>query len=57
MTRVESAGDTPGALMHNVKHNHVLHTRNVILHVVTDDLPRIAGAERVTVKPPSDVFT
>ncbi|WP_204266156.1 KUP/HAK/KT family potassium transporter, partial [Escherichia coli] len=22
-----SPGDTPGALMHNVKHNHVLHAR------------------------------
>ena len=52
-----SPGDTPGALMHNVKHNHVLHARNFILHVVADDLPRIPEANRVTVKPLSDVFT
>ncbi|GJD70009.1 potassium transporter Kup [Methylobacterium gnaphalii] len=52
-----SPGDTPGALMHNVKHNHVLHARNVILHVVTDDMPRVRQAEQVTVKPLSDVFT
>ncbi|GJE74219.1 potassium transporter Kup [Methylorubrum suomiense] len=52
-----SPGDTPGALMHNVKHNHVLHARNVILHVVTDDMPRVPEGERVAVKPLSDVFT
>jgi len=52
-----SPGDTPGALMHNVKHNHVLHARNFILHVITDDLPRVLEADRVTVKPLSDVFT
>jgi KUP system potassium uptake protein len=52
-----SPGDTPGALMHNVKHNHVLHARNVILHVVTEDLPRVPQVDRVTVKPLSDVFT
>ena len=52
-----SPGDTPGALMHNVKHNRVLHARNVILHVVTDDMPRVPDADRVTVKPFSDVFT
>ncbi|KMO31938.1 potassium transport protein Kup [Methylobacterium variabile] len=50
-------GDTPGALMHNVKHNHVLHARNFILHVVTDDLPRVQSAGRVTVKPLSNVFS
>ncbi|WP_239500714.1 KUP/HAK/KT family potassium transporter, partial [Stenotrophomonas maltophilia] len=40
-----------------MKHNHVLHARNVILHVVTDDMPRVPEGERVAVKPLSDVFT
>ncbi|GJD92574.1 Low affinity potassium transport system protein kup [Methylobacterium hispanicum] len=52
-----SPGDTPGALLHNVKHNHVLHARNFILHVITEDLPRVPEADRVSVKPLSDVFT
>lgn len=45
--------------MHNVEHNHLLHTRNVILHVVTDDLPRVAGGRtrhgsaRRAIRPPA----
>ncbi|WP_246689574.1 potassium transporter Kup [Methylobacterium sp. WL116] len=50
-------GDTPGALMHNVRHNRVLHANNFILHVVTEDLPRVADAERVAVKKLSDAFS
>lgn len=50
-------GDTPGALMHNVRHNRVLHANNFILHVVTEDLPRVADAERVSVKKLSGAFS
>ena len=50
-------GDTPGALMHNVKHNRVLHAHNVILNVVTEDMPRLPDAERVTVRRLSDAFS
>ncbi|MCX8996310.1 potassium transporter Kup [Rhizobiaceae bacterium BDR2-2] len=35
---------TPAALLHNLKHNHVLHSRNVILTIRTLNVPRI-GAE------------
>ena len=30
----------PSALLHNLKHNKVLHERNVIVNVVTEDTPR-----------------
>src|ERR1700710_894167 len=50
-------GDTPGALMHNVKHNRVLHAGNYILHVVTEDLPRVPDEKRVIVRKLSDAFT
>jgi KUP system potassium uptake protein len=50
-------GDTPGALMHNVKHNRVLHSHNYILHVITEDLPRVGDADRVAVKKLSDAFS
>jgi KUP system potassium uptake protein len=40
----------PRALLHNLKHNQVLHERVVILRVVTEDVPRIAGNERVQVE-------
>jgi KUP system potassium uptake protein len=52
-----SPDDAPGALMHNVKHNHVLHARNLILHVITDDLPRVPEPDRVTVRRLSDAFS
>jgi KUP system potassium uptake protein len=38
----------PTALLHNLKHNKVLHERNVILHIVTEDTPWLADPERVT---------
>jgi KUP system potassium uptake protein len=41
----------PQALMHNLKHNQVLHERNVILNVVFHDVPWIPLDERVEVKP------
>jgi KUP system potassium uptake protein len=36
----------PSALLHNLKHNRVLHERVVILSVVTEDVPHIPPAER-----------
>ncbi|HWE46504.1 MAG TPA: potassium transporter Kup, partial [Caulobacteraceae bacterium] len=38
----------PVALMHNLKHNKVLHEKNVLLTVKTLDRPRVAENERVT---------
>ena len=37
----------PAALMHNLKHNHILHEVNVVLSVRTADRPRIADADRL----------
>jgi KUP system potassium uptake protein len=36
--------------MHNLKHNKVLHEKNVILTVKTTDEPRVPEAERVTME-------
>ena len=38
----------PSALLHNLKHNGVLHERNVIVTVSTADTPRVAAADRAT---------
>ena len=38
---------TPVALMHNLKHNKVLHERNVVLTVRTVETPRVADEDRV----------
>jgi KUP system potassium uptake protein len=38
---------TPVALMHNLKHNKVLHERNVVLTVRTAETPRVADEDRV----------
>ena len=46
----------PPALLHNLKHNHVLHERNVILTVATDDAPRVAPERRITIVPVSGSF-
>ncbi len=43
-------GGTPPALVHNLAHNKVLHERVVFLTVVTEEVPHVSPAERVTVK-------
>jgi KUP system potassium uptake protein len=48
------AGDpqgTPLALLHNVKHNKVLHELNLLLTLTTEDVPFVPAEERVQVKP------
>ncbi|MGO4572478.1 potassium transporter Kup [Microvirga sp. 2TAF3] len=47
----------PGALLHNLKHNKVLHRQNVILNVDTEDMPRVPEGERATVQRLSETFT
>ncbi|HLI67446.1 MAG TPA: potassium transporter Kup [Caulobacteraceae bacterium] len=46
----------PVALMHNLKHNKVLHAHNVILTVVTTETPRVAAADRVSIEPVNEDF-
>jgi KUP system potassium uptake protein len=38
----------PTALLHNLKHNKVLHEHNVILTIKTADTPRVVDGERVS---------
>jgi KUP system potassium uptake protein len=46
----------PTALLHNLKHNKVLHEHNVILTIITADTPRVLEDERVTITPVSEHF-
>jgi KUP system potassium uptake protein len=46
----------PHALLHNLKHNKVLHERVVFLTIHTREIPRVTGAERVTVRDLSQSF-
>jgi KUP system potassium uptake protein len=41
---------TPIALLHNLKHNGLLHERNVFLTVVVEDVPHVPAADRVRVE-------
>jgi KUP system potassium uptake protein len=47
---VANPGTVPQALMHNLKHNQVLHERNLILTVVFHDVSWISFDERVAVQ-------
>ncbi|MGI8526103.1 MAG: potassium transporter Kup [Pseudolabrys sp.] len=47
----------PTALLHNLKHNKVLHENNVILTIITADTPRVAEEERVRITPVSQHFS
>ncbi len=46
----------PTALMHNIKHNRVLHERNILLTIKTADTPRVLNADRVKVEPIANGF-
>jgi len=48
---VANAGTVPQALLHNLKHNQVLHETNVILTVKFHEVPWIPFADRVQVEP------
>ena len=47
----------PTALLHNLKHNKVLHEHNVILTIVTTDTPRVPDEERVKITVRSPRFS
>jgi KUP system potassium uptake protein len=46
----------PSSLLHNLKHNHMLHERNIVLTIKTADVPRVPNSERVKVENLSDTF-
>ncbi len=41
---------TPIALLHNLKHNKVLHERNVLLTIMTDEVPQVDASKRLQVE-------
>ncbi|MGE3066229.1 MAG: potassium transporter Kup, partial [Hyphomicrobiaceae bacterium] len=58
-TAVFLTGDpdsAPTSLMHNLKHNRVLHERNIILTIRTVDTPRVPRHDRITIERVSDTF-
>ena len=46
----------PSALMHNLKHNKILHERVVIMSVRTEDMPRVPQSNRYEVHEIADGF-
>ncbi len=40
----------PHALLHNLKHNKVLHQRNALLTVVTEEVPNVPDSDRVRIE-------
>ncbi|MBI1197282.1 MAG: potassium transporter Kup [Phenylobacterium sp.] len=46
----------PVALMHNLKHNKVLHEKNIILTVLTAETPRVRDDDRIKIEPVNDDF-
>jgi KUP system potassium uptake protein len=40
----------PRAMLHNMKHNMVLHERNVLMRVIIEDLPHVPADQRVGVE-------
>ena len=47
----------PHAMLHNLKHNKVLHERVIFLKVVFQDIPHVDDSERVEVRPLGNGFT
>jgi KUP system potassium uptake protein len=47
----------PVALMHNLKHNKVLHEKNVVLTVRTTETPRVSDDNRVVIEPVNRDFS
>jgi KUP system potassium uptake protein len=41
---------TPLALLHNLKHNKVLHERNLILTILTDEVPQVNPEKRLEIE-------
>lgn len=49
--------NAPAALMHNLKHNQVLHEHNMIVRVNVATRPYVSNADRVTIQKVNDRFT
>jgi KUP system potassium uptake protein len=58
-TAIFMAGNPQGvplALLHNLKHNKVLHQRIVLLTIVVEDLPRMSDEQRVEIETLAEGF-
>jgi len=42
---------TPPALLHNYRHNHVLHENVILLTILMEDAARVSSSQRVSVEP------
>ncbi len=49
--------NAPAALMHNLKHNQVLHEHNMIVRVNVATRPYVDNADRITIQKVNDRFT
>ncbi len=47
----------PTALLHNLKHNKIIHERNIILTIRTEQTPRVTPESRATISELSPSFT
>lgn len=47
---------TPPALLHNFRHNKILHARNVLLTVLTEEVPHIPAKDRVAIETLNENF-
>lgn len=48
--------NVPHALLHNIKHNKVIHERIVMLTLVTQDIPFVRDEDRVVIEPVGNNF-
>src|SRR5207244_11506747 len=51
-----SADTVPAALLHNLKHNQVLHERVIILNVKVEEVPHVLPEKRVEIHQASEGF-
>jgi KUP system potassium uptake protein len=45
-----NAEGIPPALLHNLKHNHILHERVILLTIVTEEVPHVNSKQRLEMK-------
>ena len=55
-SRTSDATAAPSALLHNIKHNGVVHEQNLITTVEVADVPRVPDEERVRIERIQDSF-
>ena len=48
---------TPPALLHNYRHNHVLHENVILLTILMEDAARVPSSDRVSVEPADHGFS